>query len=130
MTKSAIPKTTMLTLMRLPMSEYFKARNQQIIDRYLAGEKALDISKLYRISRARVSQILNAANISYKDTARAPRGDRYAFVGANISKEMKRRMLEESTLTGKSLSRIVEESLEKRYAPKRVRTPKKKKRAR
>ena len=108
--------------MTLETNDERAERDMQIVERYLKGETSYALATAFHLTRARISQILKKANVSYKDTPRTLRGNRYAYVGSNITKAMKQRLLNESERTGKSLSRIIEELLEKHYRLKRKRT--------
>ncbi len=89
------------------------ARDAKIVKRYLDGETQERLGIAFHLTRTRVWQILNKAGVSYKDSPNAPQGDRYGFVGANITKDMKKKLADKAKRTGKSMSRVLEEALEK-----------------
>lgn len=91
-------------------------RDADIVQRYKAGEKQEQLAASFHLTRGRIQQILKAAGVTYKDSPRAPRGDRYGFVGANITTPMKEKLRDKAKRSGKSMSRVLEETLEERFA--------------
>jgi hypothetical protein len=94
-------------------------RDAQIVDRYKKGHTQAQLASFFGVTRTRINQILRKAGVSYNDSPRKVRGDRYGFVGSNITKEMKRRLQDESRRTGKSMSRLLEDALETRLGETR-----------
>lgn len=92
------------------------ARDAKIVERYKAGENQEQLAKAYRLTRTRIQQVLSKAGVSYKDSPHAPQGDRYAFIGANVTKANKAKLKHEAKRTGKSMSRVIEEALEVRFS--------------
>ncbi len=92
------------------------ARDIEIARRYRAGDTHEELAQRHQLTRIRIVQILKKAGITFaKDSPRAPRGDRYAYVGVNLTKALKAQLKERAARDKKSMSRFIEELIEARF---------------
>lgn len=92
------------------------ARDVKIAAQYRAGKTQEELAVLFNVTRSRIAQILKAQGVTFHDSPHAPRGDRYAFIGANVTHDLKRRVHNYADRHKKSVSNVVEESLERTVA--------------
>lgn len=87
-------------------------RDRQIVICYRAGNTQEQIAKAFALSRNRVHQILHEQGCNHLDNPNNPRGERYAFIGANVTKDVKARFVAEAKRRGKSVSALTAELIE------------------
>jgi len=92
------------------------ARDLKIAQLYKTGKTQEELAVMFSVTQQRINQILRSQGVSFHDSPHAPRGDRYAFIGANVTHDLKRRVNNYAKRNKKSLSLVVEESLEKTVA--------------
>lgn len=87
----------------------FTQRNEDICQRYMAGETLQAIGDRFRISRMRVKQIVKKAGLWRK---RAEKSDRDAFLGVNVTSDVKDALRTKADERGVSMSRLTSDALD------------------
>jgi DNA-binding transcriptional regulator LsrR (DeoR family) len=91
-----------------------EARNLEICRRYLTGQTQKDIATAMHISRARVSQVLSDADISKEDSPH--RTNRDAFLGVELTADVKEAFRLEAERRSKSMSELASELIQNSLA--------------
>jgi len=89
-----------------------RTRDALIVKRYKAGETQELLAIAFHISRARVQQILKKHGVGFKDSPN--RRNLYAFAGTHLTKDVKAQLTAEAKRSGKSISKLLSEAIEKK----------------
>lgn len=87
-------------------------RNQQIVLCYRAGNSQEAIGRAFKLSHARINQILKAAGVSSADSPKRPRGDLFAFIGTNCTTDLKEAFVREARRRKTSVSALSAQLME------------------
>lgn len=88
-------------------------RNLKIEQLYRQGLKQKEIAKVVQISRGRVAQVLRDRGLSVKDSPNSPPGDRYGFIGVNVTKDIRSKFKALCEFRGISMSSYLADFIEK-----------------
>lgn len=100
-----------------PLKELRRAmtRDQQICICYRAGNTVPDIAEAFQLSKQRVQQILQASHITRQENPRTRNKQLYAFIGANVTQDVKDAIVKEARRRKMSISawvsRIIQDEL-------------------
>ena len=79
-------------------------RNAELVSRYLAGDSTEELQTMFKITRARIYQILKEAGISPERQQNADGRDQ--FLGVNLSEPVKDALRAEAQRRGLSMSAL------------------------
>lgn len=79
-------------------------RDQQIVLCYKASNTIDEIAAAFQLTKQRVDQILKANGCTRQDNPKTRNRELYAFIGANVPKDVKEALVKEAKRKKKSIS--------------------------
>lgn len=82
-------------------------RDQQIVICYRAGNTVPDIAEAFQLTKQRIQQILQAHHVTKQDNPKTRNRQLYAFIGSNVTVELKEKIIKETRRRKMSISQWV-----------------------